>query len=122
MTDAEPLARLQDEKARLYELLDGDPVAAVADAQKLQVPGAPVELINQVQAMIFIDGGQAHVEHFDLMDFEDRTLNALKIARAAILYLAEAISICEAHKASKNEAIYSLEVPSHHWVRGETDE
>ncbi|MCH7716976.1 MAG: hypothetical protein IH876_12660 [Gemmatimonadetes bacterium] len=63
-----------------------------------------------------------HAEHFDLLDFERRTLDALKIARAAILYLTEAIALCEGRLAADGGPVGTLIVPPHHYVRGDNEE
>jgi len=60
------------------------------------------------------------VKHHSEMHFLDQTLQALRVARAAIFYLHDAIAIREARLEAEAECpLVFLDVPPHHWIRGE---
>ena len=60
------------------------------------------------------------VKHHSEMHFLDQTLQALRVARAAIFYLHDAIAIREARLEAEAECpLGFLDVPPHHWIRGE---
>jgi len=62
------------------------------------------------------------VEHCNLSDFKSHLIESLQLARAAIIYFVEMISIREAaHKRGK-ELVGVMNVPSHHWIRGDAQE
>lgn len=61
-----------------------------------------------------------YIKHFSEMDFLDETLQALRVARAAIFYLHDAIAIHETRLEAEAEGPLSfLDVPPHHWIQGE---
>jgi len=60
-----------------------------------------------------------HVEHCALGDFTSHLIESLQLARAAVFYFVEMISISEAkNKTGSNKAL-PLNVPTHHYIRGE---
>jgi tetratricopeptide (TPR) repeat protein len=62
------------------------------------------------------------VEHCSLSDFKSQLVESLQLARAAIIYFVEMTSIREAaHKKDKG-LVGVMNVPSHHWIRGEDRE
>ncbi len=62
------------------------------------------------------------VEHCNLSDFKSHLIESLQLARAAIIYFVEMISIREAaHKRGKG-LVEVMNVPSHHWIRSEAQE
>jgi len=60
-----------------------------------------------------------HVEHSGLEEFTAVLIESLQLARAAILYFVEVIAINESNKSAGKGLVMSLEVPSHHHIRGE---
>jgi hypothetical protein len=60
-----------------------------------------------------------YVKHFNMNDFEIQTLSALKLVRAALFYFVEMITIHEARLEREEGFSMPLEVPPHHWIRGE---
>jgi len=63
-----------------------------------------------------------HIEHCGLSEFRAQLIESLQMARAAVLYFVEMISIHEAIKKPTVGRVGILEVPSHHWIRGEDDD
>lgn len=63
------------------------------------------------------------VEHFALDDFSAQLIESLQLARAALLYFVEMVTL-EEHKKDKQHAGLKvpLAVPNHHWIRGEDEE
>jgi hypothetical protein len=61
----------------------------------------------------------AHVEHCSLSDFKAQLIESLQMARAAMLYFVEMVSMHEALKRPTSGRVAFLEVLSHHWIRGE---
>lgn len=60
-----------------------------------------------------------HVEHSGFEEFKSILIESLQLARAAILYFVEMIAINEA-KTEKGEGLVAqLDVPSHHFIRGD---
>jgi len=64
----------------------------------------------------------AHVEHCGVDEFQSHLLESLQLIRAAVLYFVEMISISEADKKARFGKAVPMEVPSHHWIRGEDEE
>lgn len=63
------------------------------------------------------------VEHLKHADFVDEALSALRVARSAIQMLTLAISQHEEIlQAQMDGLISTLNVPDHHWVRGDDEE
>ncbi len=59
------------------------------------------------------------VEHYPLENFEIEVIESLQLARAAILYFVEMISLGEHAKESTNDGLaVLLRTPSHHSIRG----
>jgi tetratricopeptide (TPR) repeat protein len=63
-----------------------------------------------------------HIEHCNLAEFKTHLIESLQLARAAILYFVEMISISENSKATAKEKTLTLSVPNHHIIRGEEAE
>jgi tetratricopeptide (TPR) repeat protein len=62
------------------------------------------------------------VEHCSVSDFKSQLIESLQLARAAIIYFVEMTSIREvAHKGDKGH-VAIMNVPSHHWIRGQDRE
>jgi len=64
----------------------------------------------------------AHVDHCRTDEFESHVLESLQLARAAILYFVELVSIGEEHKKARGHRTARITVPSHHWIRGEDED
>lgn len=64
----------------------------------------------------------AHVEHCTIDQFKVHLIESLQLTRAAMLYFAEMLSIGEAEKKARFGQMASMNVPSHHWIRGEDEE
>jgi len=63
-----------------------------------------------------------YIEHCGVSEFESHLIESLQLVRAAIIYFVEMISIREAaHKKAKG-LVGVMNVPSHHWIRGEDPE
>ena len=62
-----------------------------------------------------------HVEHCAISDFKSHLIESLQLARAAVLYFVEMVSISEAANKTGPKKALSLGVPSHHYIRGEDD-
>ncbi len=58
-------------------------------------------------------------EHYEANDFAKQTIFALRLVRAALIYFLEMIASREARFEKDEESSVSLDVPPHHWVRGE---
>lgn len=61
-----------------------------------------------------------HVEHCSVDSFESHLVESLQMVRAAVLYFVEMISIGERAAKGSGE-MARIEIPSHHFVRGEDD-
>jgi tetratricopeptide (TPR) repeat protein len=61
----------------------------------------------------------AHIEHCALGEFQTLMIESLQLARAALLYFVEMISIHESRRVSDPTKMVPLDVPSHHFIRGE---
>jgi tetratricopeptide (TPR) repeat protein len=60
-----------------------------------------------------------HVEHAEIADFKSHLIESLQLARAAVLYFVEMISINENANATSREKTLQMGVPSHHYIRGD---
>ena len=59
------------------------------------------------------------IDHKSLVEFERLTLDALKLARAALFYFVDFILFAEQHKEDEQGGIVlSSEVPDHDFIRG----
>lgn len=61
----------------------------------------------------------AQIEHSEVHEFKDQLIESLQLARAAILYFVEMVSIAEKTQAARSGKVGTLTVPSHHYIRGE---
>ena len=61
----------------------------------------------------------AQIEHSEVHEFKDQLIESLQLARAAILYFVEMVSIAEKTHAARSGKVGTLTVPSHHYIRGE---
>ncbi len=62
------------------------------------------------------------IEHCTLYAFKTHLIGSLQLARAAVLYFVEMISIAEAGNNALGGIMAPMVVPSHHWIRGEDEE
>jgi tetratricopeptide (TPR) repeat protein len=62
-----------------------------------------------------------HVEHCEISDFKSHLIESLQLARAAVLYFVEMISIAENANIIGPEKTPPINVPSHHYIRSEDD-
>jgi tetratricopeptide (TPR) repeat protein len=62
-----------------------------------------------------------HVEHCEISDFKTHLIESLQLARAAVLYFVEMVSIAESSNASSPGKTVPINVPTHHRIRGEDD-
>ena len=60
-----------------------------------------------------------HVEHSGVEEFKSLLIESLQLARAAILYFVEMISINEVKMPKGGGLVMQLDVPSHHSIRGD---
>ena len=60
-----------------------------------------------------------HVEHSGAEEFTSLLIESLQLARAAILYFVEMIAINEIKTPKNGGLVTRLDVPSHHFIRGE---
>lgn len=63
----------------------------------------------------------AQIEHCEIREFKDQLIESLQLARAAILYFVEMISIAEKTRAASIGRVGPITVPNHHDIRGEDD-
>ena len=61
-----------------------------------------------------------HVEHAKMEEFKTHLIESLQLARAAILYFIEMISISEDVSTRRREKTFTMTVPNHHHIRGDT--
>jgi len=61
----------------------------------------------------------AQIEHSEVHEFKDQLIESLQLARAAILYFVEMVSIAEKNQPARSGKVGTLTVPSHHYIRGE---
>lgn len=62
-----------------------------------------------------------YVEHVRAEDYQRLVIDTLRLARASLIYAVEAIAIREARECSKFKFLAPLNVPLHHWVRGDDE-
>jgi len=60
-----------------------------------------------------------HVEHYGVEEFKAILIESLQLARAAILYFTEMIAINESKTPKAEGLVVQLDVPSHHFIRGD---
>lgn len=60
-----------------------------------------------------------YVKHFNVEDFKIQTISALKLVRAALFYFVEMITIHESQLEREDGLSVPMEVPPHHWIRGD---
>jgi len=63
----------------------------------------------------------AHVQHCEIADFKSHLIESLQLARAAVLYFVEMISIAEMANTASPPKKLPIRIPSHHYIRGEDD-
>jgi hypothetical protein len=63
-----------------------------------------------------------YVTHFNVEDFKIQTISALKLVRAALFYFVEMITIHETQLEREEGFSVPLEVPPHHWIRGDEEQ
>jgi len=61
----------------------------------------------------------AQIEHSEIHEFKDQLIESLQLARAAVLYFVEMVSIAEKTRAAAVGTVGTITVPSHHNIRGE---
>jgi hypothetical protein len=61
----------------------------------------------------------AQIEHCGLTDFKAQMIESLRLARAALIYFVEMVSIAENARAATSEKRMPIAVPNHHYIRGE---
>jgi LA2681-like HEPN len=64
----------------------------------------------------------AQIEHCEIEEFKDQLIESLQLARAAVLYFVEMVSIAEKTRAAGTGKIGTITVPSHHYIRGEDEQ
>jgi tetratricopeptide (TPR) repeat protein len=64
----------------------------------------------------------AQIEHCEIQEFKDQLIESLQLARAAVLYFVEMVSIAEKTRPSGTGKVGTITVPSHHHIRGEDDQ
>lgn len=64
----------------------------------------------------------AQIEHSGVREFKDQLIESLQLARAAILYFVEMVSIAEKAHAARSGKVGTITVPSHHNIRGEDND
>jgi tetratricopeptide (TPR) repeat protein len=64
----------------------------------------------------------AQIEHCEIEEFKDQLIESLQLARAAVLYFVEMVSIAEKSRAAGIGKVGKITVPSHHYIRGEDDQ
>jgi len=62
-----------------------------------------------------------YVKHFNVEDFKEQTISALRLVRSALFYFVEMITIHESQLEREEGLSVPLEVPPHHWIRGEEE-
>ena len=60
----------------------------------------------------------AQIEHCEIEEFKDQLIESLQLARAAVLYFVEMVSIAEKTHAAREGKTMPINVPSHHYIRG----
>jgi tetratricopeptide (TPR) repeat protein len=62
----------------------------------------------------------SQIEHSGLTEFKAQLIESLQLARAALIYFVEMVSIAENARAATSENRASITVPNHHCIRGES--
>jgi hypothetical protein len=63
--------------------------------------------------------GAKYVDHIQQDEFEMGAMKSLRVARACIFYLIDFIKRLDSQKERESRLRVTLDVPDHHWVRGE---
>jgi tetratricopeptide (TPR) repeat protein len=61
------------------------------------------------------------IEHCGITEFKAQLIESLQLARAAVLYFVEMVSIAERAQLGGQEKTMPITVPTHHYIRGEDD-
>ena len=61
----------------------------------------------------------AQIEHCGIEEFKEHLIESLQLARAAILYFVEMVSIAEGNREALDGLSVAIDVPNHHDIRGE---
>jgi tetratricopeptide (TPR) repeat protein len=61
----------------------------------------------------------SQIEHCGLKEFKAQLIESLQLARAALIYFVEMVSIAENAQAATSEKRMLIAVPNHHYIRGE---
>lgn len=64
----------------------------------------------------------AYIDHCLASAFEAHLIESLQLARAAMFYFVEMISISVAMQSSRPGVVMPMIVPTHHWIRGEDED
>ena len=64
----------------------------------------------------------AQIEHCAIEEFRDQLSESLQLARAAVLYFVEMVSIAEKTRAAGTGKVGMITIPSHHYIRGDDDD
>lgn len=59
-----------------------------------------------------------HIEHANITEFKDHLIESLQLARAAIVYFVEMVSITESLRAAGPDKQVAISIPNHHEIRG----
>lgn len=59
-----------------------------------------------------------HIEHAKIAEFKDHLIESLQLARAAIVYFVEMVSITESLSAAGPDKQVAINIPNHHDIRG----
>jgi hypothetical protein len=65
------------------------------------------------------ESGTKHVDHIQQNEFEVGAIKSLRVARACIFYLIDFIKRLDSQKEREPGLKVTLDVPDHHWIRGE---
>lgn len=63
----------------------------------------------------------SQIEHCGLTEFKAQLFESLQLARAALIYFVEMVSIAENSRAATSKKRMPIVVPNHHYIRGEGD-
>ena len=62
------------------------------------------------------------IEHCEIREFKDELIESLQLARAAVLYFVEMVSIAEKTRAAGTGKVGTITVPTHHYIRSDDDQ
>ncbi len=62
-----------------------------------------------------------YVEHCTVDHFKSHLIESLQLSRAALLHFVEMVAIGEGEKKARFGKAVPIDVPSHHWIRGEEE-